>query len=91
VNKTNVGVSKKARYTMAVSLVLGIAAAMLVGSPSANAKGGDEVPVCHMPGTPAEKVLMLPSSAVEGHLDHGDYLLGGGGGSSSAAGGDSCY
>lgn len=31
-------------------------------------------PVCHKPGTPAEKTLYLPDSAIPGHLGHGDYL-----------------
>jgi hypothetical protein len=33
-----------------------------------------KVMLCHKPGTPAEKTLMLPASAVPGHLQHGDYL-----------------
>jgi hypothetical protein len=33
-----------------------------------------KVMICHKPGTPAEKTLMLPASAVSGHLQHGDYL-----------------
>lgn len=88
---TKVRVSKKARYTLVGSLVLGIAAAILVSSPSANAKGGADVSVCHMPGTPAEQAIMIPTSAVQGHLGHGDYIMGGGGSSSSAAFGGSCY
>jgi hypothetical protein len=30
--------------------------------------------LCHQPGTPAEQTLVVPDSAVPGHLDHGDYL-----------------
>lgn len=42
-----------------------------------NGDGGfgssDKQPVCHKPGTPAQKTLYVPSSAVPGHLGHGDY------------------
>ena len=31
-----------------------------------------KVPVCHRPGTSAEKTLFLPTSALKGHLGHGD-------------------
>jgi len=31
------------------------------------------VTICHKPGTPAEKMLVLPASALPGHLRHGDY------------------
>lgn len=31
-----------------------------------------KVLVCHKPGTPAEKQLVLPESALKGHLGHGD-------------------
>ena len=31
-----------------------------------------KVLVCHKPGTPAEKTLTLPTSALKGHLGHGD-------------------
>jgi len=34
----------------------------------------DSVTICHMPGTPAEKTLTLPSAAIPGHIEHGDYL-----------------
>ncbi len=34
----------------------------------------DRVTICHKPGTPAEKTLRLPQSAVPGHLGHGDTL-----------------
>ncbi len=30
--------------------------------------------LCHKPGTPAEQTLVVPNSAVSGHLGHGDYL-----------------
>jgi hypothetical protein len=31
------------------------------------------ITICHKPGTPAEKTLVLPAAAVPGHLQHGDY------------------
>jgi len=34
----------------------------------------EETVICHKPGTPAQKTMELPESAVEGHLGHGDYL-----------------
>jgi hypothetical protein len=32
------------------------------------------VTLCHKPGTPAEKTLVLPAAAAGGHLGHGDSL-----------------
>ena len=31
------------------------------------------ITICHKPGTPAEKTLVLPAAAGPGHLRHGDY------------------
>ena len=45
-----------------------------------NCSGGDDegngnlVTICHKPGTPAEKTLTIPESALEGHLGHGDFI-----------------
>jgi hypothetical protein len=33
-----------------------------------------QVAVCHKPGTPAQKTLLVAQSAVPGHLGHGDAL-----------------
>jgi hypothetical protein len=33
----------------------------------------ETITICHKPGTPAEKTLVLPAPAVPGHLRHGDY------------------
>jgi hypothetical protein len=33
-----------------------------------------KVEICHKPGTPAQKTLWLPESALPGHLAHGDVL-----------------
>lgn len=38
-----------------------------------NGNGGD-VTICHKPGTPAEKTMTLPQSALGGHLGHGDTM-----------------
>jgi hypothetical protein len=50
-------------------------------SATTNARGVDNVsititavPVCHKPGTPAERTQLLPPSALRGHLLHGDTL-----------------
>lgn len=32
------------------------------------------VTICHKPGTPAEKTLVIPIQALAGHLDHGDTI-----------------
>jgi hypothetical protein len=32
------------------------------------------ITICHKPGTPAEKTLVLPASAIPAHLGHGDIL-----------------
>lgn len=45
-------------------------------SPSGDC-GEERVVLCHKPGTPAEKTMSVPSSAVggnNGHLGHGDHL-----------------
>jgi LPXTG-site transpeptidase (sortase) family protein len=34
----------------------------------------DKVTICHKPGTPAQMTKSVPSSALGGHLGHGDYL-----------------
>jgi len=33
-----------------------------------------EVTVCHKPGAPAQKTLVIPASALAGHLGHGDTI-----------------
>jgi hypothetical protein len=32
------------------------------------------VTICHKPGTPAQKTMKVPASAVKGHRKHGDTL-----------------
>jgi prepilin-type N-terminal cleavage/methylation domain-containing protein len=34
----------------------------------------DYVTICHKPGTPAEKTMTVPTSALGGHLGHGDTM-----------------
>lgn len=42
---------------------------------TANGNGPVKIVICHKPGTPAEKTLILPeSAAVNGHLSHGDTM-----------------
>ncbi len=36
--------------------------------------GGQMVTICHKPGTPAEKTMTIPQSALNGHLVHGDTM-----------------
>ena len=35
----------------------------------------EKVPICHKPGTAAEGTLEISASALQAHLDHGDYEL----------------
>jgi hypothetical protein len=39
-----------------------------------NGNDSSNVTICHKPGTPAEKTMTLPASALNGHLGHGDYI-----------------
>ena len=34
----------------------------------------DGIPICHKPGTPAEKTKLVPLSALPGHAGHGDTI-----------------
>lgn len=45
-------------------------------------RANDAVEICHKPGTPAERTLVVDDNAVPAHLAHGDFLgacFGGGG------------
>lgn len=42
--------------------------------PTETPEPDDDVIICHKPGTPAEKTMTVPQPAVQGHLNHGDYL-----------------
>ena len=57
-----------------IVLLLGAASVMLslLIPAFAGAAPKDKYPICHKPGTPAEKTLYLPESAIKGHLGHGD-------------------
>jgi hypothetical protein len=62
-----------------VLLVVGFLATMMIGASMASAAdsypddGKKKFPICHKPGTPAEKTLYVPYEALGGHLGHGDY------------------
>ncbi len=43
-------------------------------SPPVGEQSPPRVTICHKPGTPAEKTLILPEAAVRAHLGHGDAL-----------------
>ena len=55
-----------------VALGLTVAAGRFFGGPNTYAKTAKKVTICHKPGTPAEKTMQVPESAVAGHLAHGD-------------------
>ena len=57
-----------------VALSLTVAAGRFFGDSIAFAKTAGKVTICHKPGTPAEKTMQVPASAVAGHLAHGDVL-----------------
>ncbi len=55
-----------------LSMTLGLIGTALASVLPAAQAGGEKVPICHRPGTAAEKKLLVPPSAVAGHLAHGD-------------------
>src|SRR5918998_2855002 len=55
----------------ALKLFAGTALAALI--PSRALAHQQKVTICHKPGTPAEKTMEVPKSAVDGHLRHGDH------------------
>jgi hypothetical protein len=57
---------------MTVTVLATVAVAFAV--PGEGSNGQAKVPICHKPGTPAEKTLYLPESALRGHLGHGDTM-----------------
>ena len=58
-----------------ISIVVVISTPMLPGPPPSPGPGnGGNVTICHKPGTPAEMTKVLPLSALNGHLGHGDTL-----------------
>lgn len=61
--------STRARSAIAALLLI---FGVLAVSAQAFAAPPPKVEICHKPGTPAEKSLEVPSTAVQGHLDHGD-------------------
>lgn len=57
------------KVCLAVALALAANACVLVGPPSAGARSGHDVMVCHK----GKKTMTLPAEAVGAHLDHGDH------------------
>jgi hypothetical protein len=58
----------------ALKLFVATALGSLVPARFAAADPPEKVTICHKPGTPAEKTMYLPESAVRGHMGHGDCL-----------------
>ena len=58
----------------ALKLFVATALGSLVPARFAAADPPEKVTICHKPGTPAEKTMDLPESAVPDHLGHGDFL-----------------
>ena len=56
----------------ALKLIAGTAIASVI--PSRVLAQQQKVTICHKPGTPAEKTMEVPPSALHGHLRHGDRL-----------------
>ena len=56
----------------ALKLFAGSALAALI--PSRALARQQKVTICHKPGTPDQKTMEVPQSAVDGHLGHGDTL-----------------
>src|SRR5215217_1226926 len=56
----------------ALKLFVGSALAALI--PSRALAQPKKVAICHKPGTPEEKTMEVPKSAVDGHVRHGDRL-----------------
>jgi hypothetical protein len=44
------------------------------GNGGGNGNGGGQVTICHKPGTPAQRTMTVPQSALQAHLNHGDTL-----------------
>jgi hypothetical protein len=55
---------------LVVVILLGL---LLATGVSAQSKNQKET-ICHMPGTPAQKTMEVPTQALAGHLAHGDQL-----------------
>jgi hypothetical protein len=61
-------------YLFSAALLGAVLALMALLPTVANAQGGppEQVTICHRPGTPAQQTQTIPSTALEGHLGHGD-------------------
>ena len=61
-------------YLFSAALLGAVLALIALLPTGANAQEAppEQVAICHKPGTPAQKNQTIPSTALEGHLGHGD-------------------
>ena len=65
----------KKRLLVILAIAISLAATQLIAGGNGDPTGNvDRLAVCHKPGTPAEKTLHVPLTAVPGHWGHGDTL-----------------
>lgn len=65
--------SKKKFVPMIVVALAGLSLPLATAALAKDsAPGKNKVTVCHKPGTPAEKSMEIPETALKGHLEHGD-------------------
>lgn len=62
----------RSRRSILLGLIAGTGA--FAASRTTQAKPAGKVTLCHKPGTPAQKTLIVSANAVNGHLGHGDSL-----------------
>lgn len=60
--------ARTCKVCLVAALALAANACVLVGPPSAGARSGHDVVICHK----GKKTMTLPQEAVGAHLDHGD-------------------
>ena len=68
-----IGLGALAAVGLAAGLASGATQTPWVVSGSTG-RGHTPVTICHKPGAPAEKTLVVDDDAVPGHLGHGDYV-----------------
>lgn len=71
---TNISIVQKRISIIAATAILLPIAMTLLASTAGLSVPPEKVSICHKPDTPAEKTLILPSVAIDGHLGHGDRL-----------------
>jgi len=65
----------KKRLLIILAIAISLAATQLIAGGNGDPTGNvDRLAVCHKAGTPAEKTLHVPLTAVPGHMVHGDTL-----------------